>query len=761
MASFDSYSAAEEDECVVGFFSPTLQSMVQHSSPLHFSSRKPVIIKRSQQSCAVANNAQSSSFIGAKRISSAAPDGGAFDFGLLPPTHWSSSKLQYHDSPSSSSVGSDDEKEFHKSSSPFISPMVAPVRDPFSGRLVSRPAPLSLSSASSSTFQGSPSFSASSRSLMSTSPSPPRFNSYAAAAVAASLSEPRPSQPLPPVQYRSLRFSVTTYRWQPIDDCFGGVPVVEIRPYNKSDGKRYVYVKIDGLEEMFHKCKATGMPVPKARFMVECCEDSSCLGYLSIKELTAIEKKEMEAAAAAQGGNMDVDAHHHHHHQHHHSGGSGKSSEGEGDDDEGADKEVIELNRSLTLLASEGIVKQLDARGIGRGNPVEEHKLRIVVILLPDPNEAESAEDQVSKGFEVASLPFYRIKRRAKRRRTRKGVSTEKDDGENGDDSPVVKKKHRRNSAVETLEMMQEDMERKSGDNYGQPKPVDTTQPMPLINTTPNGPHFADFFCSVCGPEQSTKLIDASDISYVSASSNEVWARAASKNVRMEISGTASQGELSCRFCRSHIGHSFCNMGSSLGFHTSMNGPVLKFYFVHPSLLSPLMFYRISQHQSPEATSLWNDLYEVLEAEEDAEAPTERQVLHWAEGKVDAGWVGRPLLSDEYPGMSGAYAGVDSVEAIRCVPVQYSTQVAEASLFELLHSLECDTDAAWTCRALLPKHDRQASLFKLRPIAEKFDVRRMVHVLDPRNASSYKISPGEMYRLRMQFFDKIYRRLLL
>jgi hypothetical protein len=39
-----------------------------------------------------------------------------------------------------------------------------------------------------------------------------------------------------------------TYGWQPIEDCFGGVPIIEIRPYNKSDGKRYLYIEVEGIE---------------------------------------------------------------------------------------------------------------------------------------------------------------------------------------------------------------------------------------------------------------------------------------------------------------------------------------------------------------------------------------------------------------------------------------------------------------------------------------------------------------------------------
>jgi hypothetical protein len=574
-------------------------------------------------------------------------------------------------------------------SSACISPMIAPIRDPFSGPLGSIPPALVLNSEGKNRKTAK-----AEKNIDSSNASEPIQSSIPAI----NLPESKLIIKTPPLEYRSLRFSVTTYRWQPIEDCFGGVPIIEIRPYNKSDGKRYLYIKVEGIEEVYSRCRHSGIPFPKVRFMVESCSDSVCLGYLAMRENSEFKKDEEGNDANPnfrfQMMSEEVDE-------------KNKIAV----EDEGPLKEVIQLSRNLTLLASESIVRALDARNFGRGNPVEEHKLRIVVILLPNPDENLSAEEQISKGYEVASLPFYRIKRRAKKRRTKGQVEFEEEDDEPQAQWPLAGNK-RFHAEVETAEADQKD-----------PCFFDVSKPLPLINTAPNGPHFVDFYCITCGIEQSIKLINASDIICVSASANEIWARTSTKNCKLEldnhshIEGASNQCDMSCRFCRSKIGNYFHNasaLSGYLGQVFSQNESILRFRFVNPNTASPLLFYKFSQQvRIADAGRLYSEVSgEALSSES--------QLSLWMQERIQLGWIGRPLLSSEYPNHSGAYVGMSSVKSFDFLPDSVSSTSAESELLSLLHDMDCNTDAAWMCRALLPKHDRRASLCKVGLVLTKY-----------------------------------------
>jgi hypothetical protein len=599
------------------------------------------------------------------------------------------------------------------SASACISPMIGPVRDPFYSSLHKKPPALLLHQENERNSDYD----------LSESPSPSPDQAIQIPSVSIAIEHPKTSLCMPPNEYGCLKFSITTYRWQPIEDCLGGVPIVEIRPYNKSDGKRYLYIKVDGIEETYSRCRQNGVPFPKARFMVESCCESSHLGYLSIRE-TLEGRKEEDYSDSDKMNDSQEEA--------------DDKSKYAVSEEEGPLKEVIQLNRNLTLLASENIVRLLDSRNFGRGSPVEEHKLRIVVILLPDPDESMTAEEQVSAGFEVASLPFYRIKRRAKRRRGKNNVEIDEEDDENEQNTNTSLKRFRLDNEKADISTN-----------------VDISKPMPLINTAPKGPHFVDFYCAICGFEQSIKLIDSSEIFYVSSSANEIWTYASTSNCRLdcEKSNTneiSNQSELSCRFCRSKIGNYFrdgSSLSSYLGFSIQKNRSIMRFRFVHPHSSTPLLFYRFSQQiRISDAEKLYVDTTGDFNS-------TESQLSLWMQGKIQEGWIGRPLLASEFPKVPGGYKSLRCVSAIKYSPVSTMSNSPECDLLALLHDLECDTDAAWTCRALLPRHDRQRSLSKLRQIAENPDVRKMVYIL---NSGSRRLSSFDLKHLRVQLFALVY-----
>jgi hypothetical protein len=516
-----------------------------------------------------------------------------------------------------------------------------------------------------------------------------------------------------PMPYLSLRFSVTTYRWQGIDDCVRGVPVVEIRPYNKSDGKRYVYVKVDGIEEMLSQCATANIVAPKARFNVERCTDSSVLGFLSIKE--PVEKDKMKP------------------------------------DEVEPTSEDIELSKNLTLLISEKIVKQLDKEGIGRGSPPpDEHKLRIVVALVM-PTERETDEPTL---VEVALLPFFRIKRRQKRRHSSISSSRSVDFFPK---KPALGATMYGMSPLENRVVIDEVYHSKV--------------PAPLINTAPNSKHFADFFCARCGPDKNVKLLEAGFIFYVNATCNEIWATSGTRNCRVESTSTAvhqdgqaRQYEVQCRFCRAQVGVYYTYEVKNSATVGQRN-QVFKLFYVDPADLSPLLFYRWSGAANLEeidgvgssSDSEYDKSYIIGEASiptDEIKTPPELDMtaaIALTRSKVGQGWVGRPLLESEYPDYPGAYASMDSVRPITCPFPGAQCVKPESKLLELIHSNDCSSDAAWTCRASLPIHE--SSLLKLKPLTEQYEVLRLMHLLEWTNPA--KLSSRELEMIRDQLYEKI------
>lgn len=180
-----------------------------------------------------------------------------------------------------------------------VSPLLAPVRDPFAGGVLPRPTPLNLCSQAFDAFSRDPFH----ESVPTATPSPghtvgtlfdackvsnPLPQTNYAQRPTSNLSLPRhPSNPKEPrgsvtadtesrqivneipTIYEDVSFSITTYRWLDVEDTVRGTPVCEIRPYNKSDGKRYVYIRVNGLDELKKKCTRAGIRIPKAHFRVE------------------------------------------------------------------------------------------------------------------------------------------------------------------------------------------------------------------------------------------------------------------------------------------------------------------------------------------------------------------------------------------------------------------------------------------------------------------------------------------------------------
>ena len=150
---------------------------------------------------------------------------------------------------------------------------------------------------------------------------------------------------------RTVVCRLATYKWTEIEEFSFGLPIVEIRPYNKADGKRYVYlnVEISEFEEEPIQVKAR----------LESSLTGERLGFL-------------------------------------------KSRSAENDS-----SNIITLKEHLALLVSEEIVKALDERGIGKGCPLDPgHGLKVSMLRV---------KDDGSDGDEIASASFFRIKRRQKR----------------------------------------------------------------------------------------------------------------------------------------------------------------------------------------------------------------------------------------------------------------------------------------------------------------------------------------------------------
>jgi len=410
--------------------------------------------------------------------------------------------------------------------------------------------------------------------------------------------------------------------------------------------------------------------------------------------------------------------------------------------------EDIELARNLTLLVSEKIVKQLDKEGIGRGSPPpDEHKLRIVVSLVL-PQEKEN--DDV-KLVEVALMPFFRIKRRQKRRHSIIGSSKNVE---------MFTKKAALGATMYATSPLE--------NRVVLDEKYNCRVPAPLINTAPNSKHYADFFCVNCGSEKGIKLIEASFIFYINASCNEIWATSGTRNCRVESSSPivhqeaqTMQCNVHCRFCRTLVGQYFSYEVKN-STSPGQRNQVFKMFYVSQSDLSPLLFYRwsgsvnmdeIDSSSEMESEKLFF-LGEPSIPSEEIKTPPEIDMsaaIALTRSKVSHGWIGRPLLEFEYPDYPGAYHAMDMVKPVTCPFPGGACFRPESKLLELLHCVECASDAAWACRASLPVHE--SSLSKLKPLTEQYEVRRLMHLLDNNNPAN--LSPRELEMTRDQLFEKI------
>lgn len=221
-----------------------------------------------------------------------------------------------------------------------------------------------------------------------------------------------------PEPYNQIGFCITTYRWKAIDDCDKDVPIVEIRPYNKSDGKRYVYIRVDGIDRVNRLCIQKDLPICKAKFRVEKCCDNSVLGSLLMRDGTERSEEDRHYSVDYSGsGTRGVSSLH--------------TSDSSGYSDDEDQDELVDLSSHLTLLVTERIVQQLDNDCIGKGSPPPiEHQLRIVISLVIE--DVDDMGNPMDKEFQHAVLPFYRIKRRQKRRPSR----------------PTGSRKHNRDSSM-------------------------------------------------------------------------------------------------------------------------------------------------------------------------------------------------------------------------------------------------------------------------------------------------------------------------
>jgi len=520
-----------------------------------------------------------------------------------------------------------------------ISPMVTPIKDPFSGKLP-KPAPLSLGLWDTDMIMEGNELSSYPIVVPAPGSSFPNLpiishlihqknDKIAYDSMDIDTGKISPRLPMIHPQYSDMKFSITTYRWQPIDDLVCGVPVVEIRPYNKSDGKRYVYVKVDGWDETLAKCRNTNFPIPKVKFVVERCLDSTVLGCLYLKDM--VEKKDDEIVE-----NMKIIEE--------------KIKVSETDEDK--EKEVFEITRSMTLFISEKIVKQLDKDGIGKGSPPpEEHKLRVVVKLVVPGKEGEEAE------HEVALLPFYRIKRRQKRRGSPCSPGGSSEMSPIDDDVEMVIKKSKGDKFVESKGRTLDcdiSLNRQLGTKSFFDEKFHCRIPAPLINTAPNSPHFVDLYCVNCGPERNVKLVCAEEIFCVNASNNEIWINATTKNVLKDSgikSGNSVEFNVFCRFCRTHVGSYFHQDSKDSG----SRGYVYRFLYVDPVTLNPVLFYRwipsVLIHDMS-SNGFEGEIY----------SPDSSHGI--SAQKAHQGWIGRPLLESEFPGYSGAYSSLETVKPI-------------------------------------------------------------------------------------------------
>jgi hypothetical protein len=197
---------------------------------------------------------------------------------------------------------------------------------------------------------------------------------------------------------------------------------------------------------------------------------------------------------------------------------------------------------------------------------------------------------------------------------------------------------------------------------------------------------------------------------------------------------------------------------------TGQRSHVFKLFYVSPSLYTPLLLYRWCGEPNFDDAELspgTDTDYEKHSFVGDGAIPCDEiktppeidysgaAVL--TRSKVAKGWVGRPLLEFEYPDHPGAYSAMEKVEPILCPFVSAVHFRPESKLLELIHSIEDSSDASWACRASLPMNE--ASLIKLKPLADQYDVRRMMHVLDSSNPA--KLSYRELETIREQLYEKI------
>lgn len=644
-----------------------------------------------------------------------------------------------------------------------ISPMLLALKDPFSADSDNlRPAPLQLDFSSSYSFSSS-----SSSSYLSASPPP--FNSlntplpslrqedsvlypslavdrmslsayatkdvnaasgisrdFAAEGNAKILEEMVQSPDVAlrsvPFEFQALEFALSTYRWFNIEDCYNGVPVVEIRPYNRSDGKRYMYLRCDGLEETSKRCRAAGIPMPKIRLLVEKCVNSEFLGFLTTKP-----EVPEGSFVASIGSTQKI-----------RSLGSSEDSDSESNVRNGAsevdneEKEIMDLSKNLTLQVPECIVRKLDDQVIGRGGPQEEHKLRIVVILISDGkvDESCSMEEQLASAIEMQSLPFFRIKRRPKKRSRGQKINLENEELPDSPDS--LRGKTRRKSLEEKV-------------NSSRPFDVSGPQALPVIpfiNTAPNSKHFVDIYCSNCGQDQSVKLVDSSSIVHIKATVNEIWVSRVTGNLK-PTSPEGSQASLSCRFCRTTIGEFLPSSDVIAKF---------RLRYVHPVSMKPLIYLKISS--TLDITSL-RHFFSQLNPVHSHQARSDEEILSWGREHIVRGFIGRPLLESEFPDHDGCYTSLACVNAIHRPPVISPDVTSESRILELIADAESTSSTAWSVKAMVASTNRSEMLRKLRDVASSPEILRLVHLLGQVESGIPRISPKERARVQEQFFQAI------
>ncbi|XXQ34253.1 Uncharacterized protein PBTT_06426 [Plasmodiophora brassicae] len=164
-----------------------------------------------------------------------------------------------------------------------------------------------------------------------------------------------------PAPLPAIRMKIAAHRWKEVTEFMpGGIPVVEIRPYNKADGKRYLYVRAD----------LPDGPAPRmtARFRVRRPSSGEWLGYLTPAAMDSL------PIAALKTDLRQYD---------------------------------VQIKSNLSLQVSQAVVTRLDGDNIGRCvTPPVTDQLQLVVSMRV-PNDGSWRD--------IARLPFYRVKRRNKR----------------------------------------------------------------------------------------------------------------------------------------------------------------------------------------------------------------------------------------------------------------------------------------------------------------------------------------------------------